>query len=144
MLPNLDGMGLYLETVPYNYVQVTPLLTFRQLVSGLLFCLYSHIKVKHRLKEKKPQHPLHPLLAGGRKPVPSEVPKHLLRCGRALVKDNCKDRWARLQVTTSFFTYAFHATSSIRHAVGTRNNPNQKCAELRTIVACRKQKWHVH
>lgn len=57
------------------------------------------------------------------------------------VEDNCRDRWVRLRVIPSVSTYALHATSSIKHAVGTRNNPNQKCAELRTIAACKKQKW---
>ena len=56
---------------------------------------------------------------------------------------DCKDRWARLRMTMSLFTYALHATSSIKHAVGTRNNPSQKCAELSTMVACKKQEWHV-
>lgn len=41
---------------------------------------------------------------------------------------------------TSLCTYARHITSSIRHAVGTRNNPSQKDAELRTLVACKKHK----
>lgn len=61
-----------------------------------------------------------------------------------LVEDNCRDRWVRLRAITSVSTYALHATSSIKHAVGTRNNPNQKCAELRTIAACKKQKWQAY
>lgn len=46
----------------------------------------------------------------------------------------------KIEGRASLYTYALHATSSIKHAVGTRNNPNQKYAELRTIVACKKHK----
>jgi len=40
-----------------------------------------------------------------------------------------------------FGTYAVHATSLTRHAVGTRNNPNQKYPHLKTIPACEENKY---
>ena len=110
------------------------------------FLLYSHLKVKHRLKEKKNK--------------TNQANIFYICCGRWQETGDFRNltasntvRWGLLKTngtqdktwgTTLSLTYALHATSSIRHAVGTRNNPSQKCAELRTMVACKNQKWHVH
>lgn len=87
------------------------------------------IKMKHELKIKQNK----TSFVEGQSPVFSE--SSYPSCERQL-----QGQRGKVEGQASLHTYALHATSSIKHAVGTRSKPNQKWAELRTIVACKKHK----
>lgn len=77
-------------------------------------------------------------LAGGRRPLSPEFLSFSHPVAGLMGKTILGTEKPDVGSPLHFYTYALHATSSIKQAVGTRNNPNQKCAELRTIVACKK------
>lgn len=139
MLLNPGGMDLYSEILPYNPIQATPLLTFTQPDSfSTIFSSQGEAQVK-RKKNKTNQANIFYICCGRWQETGdfrNLTASNTVRWGLLKTNGTQDKTWG----TTLSLTYALHATSSIRHAVGTRNNPSQKCAELRTMVACKNQK----
>ena len=85
MLLNPGGMDLYSEILPYNPIQATPLLTFTQPDSfSTIFSSQGEAQVKRKKKTKqtKPTSFIS-AVAGGRRPVTSEISQHLTPYGGA-------------------------------------------------------------